>query len=95
MKNEFRNKFGKEYEIYLHSYKYLYKTHNLNAENLGNITPEQPMKSQSNQNSWRLVTAHDELLDFNDMAVVLLLSIKHFRTLILHQKQLFSNLNKN
>lgn len=55
----YRNNFGMEFEVCVHSYSTKNKSQALTLEQTGKLTREQPTKFQHNQNSWLIVTAAD------------------------------------
>lgn len=56
---EYRNDFGMEYEVCVHSYATKNKSQNLALENEGKITSDVPTKFQFDQNVFMLVTSTD------------------------------------
>jgi hypothetical protein len=55
----YRNNFGMEFEVCVHSYSTKNKSQALQLEQTGKLTREQPTKFQHPQNSWRILTATD------------------------------------
>ena len=53
---EYRNDFGTEYEVCVHSFATLNKSQQLALENSGKLTREIPTKFQHDQNVWMVVT---------------------------------------
>lgn len=58
----YRNNFGMEYEVCVHSYATNNKSQALTLEQTGKLTREQPTKFQFPQNAWKLLTAADPAL---------------------------------
>ena len=58
-KIQYRNDFGTEYEVCVHSYTSNNKSQHLALEQCGKITRDQPTKLQYEQNIWLIVTAPD------------------------------------
>ncbi|EAR89421.1 EF hand protein, putative (macronuclear) [Tetrahymena thermophila SB210] len=54
---QYNNEFGQEFEVFCNSYQCHNKTQNLIAEKVGRKTIETPMRNQTNQNTFRIVTA--------------------------------------
>jgi len=58
----YRNNFGMEYEVCVHSYATKNKSQALSLEQKGKLIREQPTKFQHAQNAWRILTAQDPAL---------------------------------
>lgn len=61
---EYKNDFGTEYEVCVHSYATLNKSQSLALEKTGKLTRELPTKFQNEQNLWVFVTSNDPSTDF-------------------------------
>lgn len=64
---EYRNEFGLEYEVSVHSYGTLNKSQNLILEKTGKLSRETPTKSQQDQNIWCFIGSQDPSTDFDPM----------------------------
>ncbi len=61
---EYRNDFGTEYEVCVHSYATLNKSQQLILEKTGKLTRDLPTKFQVDQNIWSFVTSTDPSTDY-------------------------------
>jgi hypothetical protein len=61
---EYRNDFGTEYEVCVHSFATLNKSQSLALERSGKLTRELPTKFQNEQNIWTFITSNDPATDF-------------------------------
>ena len=64
---EYRNDFGIEYEVCVHSYATLNKSQSLALEKTGKLTRDLPTKFQQDQNVWTFVTSQDPSTDFDTL----------------------------
>ncbi len=64
---EYRNDFGVEYEVCVHSYATLNKSQSLALEREGKLTRETPTKFQNDQNIWMFVVSNDPATDYESL----------------------------
>jgi len=64
---EYRNDFGIEYEVCVHSYATLNKSQSLALEKEGKLTRDLPTKFQQDQNIWVFVLSNDPKTDFDSI----------------------------
>lgn len=62
---EYRNDFGVEYEVSVHSYGTLNKSQSLSLERSGKQAAGTPTKFQEDQNIWSFVASQDPSTDFD------------------------------
>lgn len=62
--------YGKEHEIFVHSYLKQSKSHNLASEQAGRVTIDIPLRGQEDQNAWVLISARSPQEDFDDRVIV-------------------------
>jgi hypothetical protein len=62
---EYRNDFGIEYEVSVHSFATLNKSQSLALEKAGKLNSDLPTKFQCEQNMWTFVTSNDPSTDFD------------------------------
>lgn len=62
---EYRNDFGIEYEVSVHSYATLNKSQSLALEKAGKLNRDLPTKFQTEQNMWTFVTSKDPATDYD------------------------------
>lgn len=65
---EYRNDFGIEYEVSVHSYATLNKSQSLALEKAGKLNRDLPTKFQNEQNMWTFVTSTSPATDFELIA---------------------------
>eukprot|EP00826_Nyctotherus_ovalis_P065553 TRINITY_DN9639_c0_g3_i1.p1 TRINITY_DN9639_c0_g3~~TRINITY_DN9639_c0_g3_i1.p1 ORF type:complete len:327 (-),score=98.67 TRINITY_DN9639_c0_g3_i1:143-1123(-) len=65
---EYRNDFGTEYEVSVHSYGTLNKSQSLSLEKSGKKAAGTPTKFQEDQNIWSFVASQDPSTDFDPAA---------------------------
>jgi hypothetical protein len=61
---EYKNDFGTEYEVCVHSFATLNKSQQLTLEKAGKLTRDLPTKFQLPQNIWAFVTSNDPATDY-------------------------------
>lgn len=61
---DYRNDFGSEYEVCVHSYSTANKSQQLILEKTGKLNRDQPTKFQTDQNIWFMMTSNDPNLNF-------------------------------
>ena len=66
---EYRNDFGIEYEVCVHSFATLNKSQSLALERAGKLNRDLPTKFQNDQNIWTFVTSSDPATDYEKAAV--------------------------
>jgi hypothetical protein len=52
---DYMNDYGKEYEVFVHSFQYHNKTQNLIGEKSGRTTIDVTMRNQYEENEWKVV----------------------------------------
>lgn len=62
--------YGKEHEIFVHSYLKQSKSHNLASEQAGRVTIDIPLRGQEDQNAWVVISARSPQEDFDDRVIV-------------------------
>jgi len=65
---EYRNDFGIEYEVCVHSFATLNKSQSLALEKAGKLNRDLPTKFQTEQNMWTFVTSKDPSTDYEIQA---------------------------
>ena len=66
---DYRNDFGTEYEVCVHSFATLNKSQQLSLEKTGKLTRDLPTKFQVDQNVWAFVTSKDPATDYKVVEV--------------------------